>query len=191
MKHDLNKKMTKGTIRTLSDFRCAMFRLLSELSFEDITVGEICIAANYPRATFYNYFEDKYDLLEYCFSWIISSLYIDNFKEEKSEDLLYLYFDRAFDFLTEHREVVEKILKSNGEEGYFSSSIHTYLQKVLRKIFQATNCNKSHGNIPKELLAEHYCNTIILLLKWSFLTRHKCTKEEAHNYIGMLLGGIK
>ena len=43
-----------------------MFMLLSEKSFEEITVRQLCEAAQYPRATFYNYFDDKYDLLGYC-----------------------------------------------------------------------------------------------------------------------------
>ncbi|ETJ34337.1 hypothetical protein Q604_UNBC11238G0001, partial [human gut metagenome] len=30
------------------------------------TINELCEKANYPRATFYNYFDDINDLLNYC-----------------------------------------------------------------------------------------------------------------------------
>ena len=63
MKYNTNKKMTRGAKRTLNDFMCTMFTMLSEKNFEEITVGELCKCANYPRATFYNYFDDKFDLL--------------------------------------------------------------------------------------------------------------------------------
>ena len=58
MKYNTNKKMTRGAKRTLNDFMCTMFTMLSEKNFEEITVGELCKCANYPRATFYNYFDD-------------------------------------------------------------------------------------------------------------------------------------
>ena len=52
MKYNTNKKMTRGAKRTLNDFMCTMFTMLSEKNFEEITVGELCKCANYPRATF-------------------------------------------------------------------------------------------------------------------------------------------
>lgn len=48
--------------------------LLSEKSFEEITVGQLCEAAQYPRATFYNYFDDKYDLLGYCWQTLAAQV---------------------------------------------------------------------------------------------------------------------
>ena len=50
MKYNTNKKMTRGAKRTLNDFMCTMFTMLSEKNFEEITVGELCKCANYPRA---------------------------------------------------------------------------------------------------------------------------------------------
>ena len=67
MKYDLTKKLTIGASRTLYSLQQAMLFMLSKKSFEEIAVGELCEKAMLPRATFYNYFDDKYDLLEYCF----------------------------------------------------------------------------------------------------------------------------
>ena len=61
MKYDLTKKLTIGASRTLYSLQQAMFSLLCEKSFEEIAVGELCEKAMLPRATFYNYFDDKYD----------------------------------------------------------------------------------------------------------------------------------
>jgi AcrR family transcriptional regulator len=67
MKYDLSKKLTIGTSRTLTSLQKAMLTLLAVKSFEEISVQELCEKAMLPRATFYNYFDDKYDLLGYCF----------------------------------------------------------------------------------------------------------------------------
>ena len=40
MKYNTNKKMTRGAKRTLNDFMCTMFTMLSEKNFEEITVGD-------------------------------------------------------------------------------------------------------------------------------------------------------
>lgn len=71
MKYDISKPITQGAGRTLSAFSMAMFQLLAVKSFEKISAGEICSKARFPRSTFYNYFDDKYDLLNYC--WIALS----------------------------------------------------------------------------------------------------------------------
>ena len=56
-KEDLRVKRTK---KALTD---AFIRLLSEKSFEEITVNELCDAAGVRRATFYKHYSDKFDFL--------------------------------------------------------------------------------------------------------------------------------
>lgn len=43
----------------------ALFELLKEKNFSQIKISEICDRALVHRTTFYNHFEDKYDLLRY------------------------------------------------------------------------------------------------------------------------------
>lgn len=49
--------------RTRKAFVAAAATLLKQKEFFDISVIDICDQAGIPRATFYNYFEDKYDLV--------------------------------------------------------------------------------------------------------------------------------
>lgn len=76
MKIDVTKHLTLGAKRTLKAFRVAMFDALSEKDFDRITVNDICKKSEYPRATFYNYFDDKLDLLEYLWSYIVKIFWI-------------------------------------------------------------------------------------------------------------------
>lgn len=91
MKYDIRKKTTKGAERTLSAFSNTMFGLLSTNPFEEITVNELCRQSNYPRATFYNYFDDKYDLLNYCWYTIGSQLHLKEYAELDPEESLYIF----------------------------------------------------------------------------------------------------
>ena len=74
MKLDTNKPLTIGARRTLKALVEAMEQMLAKKDFEQIQIKEICDMSMIPRATFYNYFEDKYDLLDYVFHVEITPL---------------------------------------------------------------------------------------------------------------------
>ena len=64
----LNEKSEKlATRRTYKLLKAGLFHLLMEMPFEKISLTEICTRSLVPRSTFYRYFEDKHDLLCYCF----------------------------------------------------------------------------------------------------------------------------
>lgn len=90
MKIDINNKNSRFTQRTLAAFSQALFQLLEKKAFEEITVNELCEISNYPRSTFYNYFEDIYDLLEY--TWTTVSADIVNEKYIELDDSKYTQF---------------------------------------------------------------------------------------------------
>ena len=81
MKYDLNKKQSLGAKRTLDTFSKTLFLLLTKKAFEKINVNEICSTASIPRATFYNYFEDKYDLMNYCWYTLTLEIHLEDYKE--------------------------------------------------------------------------------------------------------------
>ena len=70
MKVDLSGKTGRLARQTLSDFSEKMLMLLADMSLEEISVQKMCDICNYPRSTFYNYFDDIYDLMDYCWTAI-------------------------------------------------------------------------------------------------------------------------
>ncbi len=188
MKYDTSKKLTKGQIRTLDAFSKAMFLMLANNSFEEITVGQLCDNVSYPRATFYNYFDDKYDLLNYCWYTLAKKIKLDEYRHCSNDEMLYLYFDRICDFTKENIKIIEKILSHNSEVAYMFSSFHNFLNNYMRQIFK--DCpDASKKEIPNELLADHYSNT--LLLVWQYLLLNKrCTKKQAYDYLNYLVKNL-
>ncbi len=182
MKYDLNKKQTKGVKRTLDAFKEKMILLLSLKSFEEISISELCELTAYPRSTFYNYFDDKYDLLNYCWISLSQEINLNEYKHAKENEMLFIYFDKIYDFTKTHNEIIHKILKNNNEVSYMFFSFRNYLNNYMRLIFKdCPDANKK--DIPNELLADQYSNTLFLL--WEFITIKDptCSKENAHKYL--------
>ena len=68
------RKDSISTRRTYLLLKAALFRELEATPFERITLTDICSRSMIPRSTFYRYFEDKYDLLQYCLLSLVNEL---------------------------------------------------------------------------------------------------------------------
>ena len=68
MKFNLSGKTSRFAKRVLADFSDSMIVMLADMPLEEISVQKICDICNYPMSTFYSYFDDIYDLMDYC--WI-------------------------------------------------------------------------------------------------------------------------
>ena len=185
MKYDLTKKPSRSTQRTLQAFSTTMFELLAQKNFDLITVKELCDLSNYPRATFYNYFDDKYDLTNYCWYLLLQEVNFDDLftnPKEPSEDKLIRFFDRVYYFFIERQDFINNILIRNDNDSTlvanFKSYIRNYVQEAACKNFTEVN-----ANIPLELLSDYHSNTILLILEWIFIKQHQTTIEQAHTYL--------
>lgn len=186
MKYDLSKPIMRGARRTLDALSGAMFSLLSEKAFEAITVGELCEQARYPRATFYNYFDDKYDLLNYCWLSLAEKIGLSEYHHAPENEMLYLYFDRIYDFTKQNSERISRVLSHNPEVGYMFSSFRNFLNSQMRRIFK--DCPDAlRKDIPNELLADHYSNTLFLVWQWAAVKCTDCSQETSHAYLKQLL----
>ncbi len=189
MKYDLSKNTTKGAMRTLNSFKDSMFTLLSTKSFEEITVGELCNLSNYPRATFYNYFDDKYDLLGYCWIRLTQEIHLEEYRHIEQNQMLYTFYNRIDTFTKEHHEKIRLVLSHNLEVGYMFSSFRNFLNQQMRIIFK--DCSDANNiPLPRDILADHYSNTLLLVWQYCNLINPNCTKEDAYKYLDYLVGKL-
>ena len=185
MKYDHKKKTNRFAARTLKDFSTTMFSLLEEKPFESITVLQICQIANYPRATFYNYFEDKYDLLEYCWSLIKDRIQLDDAVDVHHPHETFELFGRVYDCFQEHEKLLSKIMAQNPMEGELFASFTRYLSVNVLRIVESLNIQSK--TIPLPLAVSFYSNTILLVLEYCFLEKKTISKEQAMVYLRYLL----
>lgn len=190
MKYDLNNKANRFAERTLLAFSSTLMQLLEKKRFENITVGEICEKCNYPRATFYNYFDDSYDLLNYCWIAMTKDIKIDDYEEMAPEERVYIIFGRVYDYFESYKERLEKIMTNNPMDGAMVISCTLYIRQQTSRIMMTCPYKEEHS-IPHELMAEHFSNTLQLVIEWCFLRRKISSKEEAEKCLRYLLSNIK
>ena len=190
MKYDLNNKSNRFAQRTLLAFSSTLMEMLETREFEKITIGEICDACNYPRATFYNYFDDIYDLLNYCWIAMLQDIKVDDYPEMMPEERVYIIFDRIYDYFDFYRERLQKIMSSNSLDGALVMSCRLFVKQQTSKIMLDCPYGVTHV-IPYELKAEHFSNTIQLIIEWCFLRRKITSKKEAERCLRYLLENIK
>ena len=192
MKYDLTKPSTRGARRTLEAFRRALLDALAEQSFESVTVNALCERADYPRATFYNYFDDKYDLLGYLWHCLAEEAGIGEATQIPPEDTLRVYFNRLYDIAEANEDAIRAFARLNQPEGYLMSSFRIQIGRVVRSFFDRCTPEEqaAHHPVPAELVSEQTANTVLLMLEWRFLRGNNCTREQAFCYLQYLLGNL-
>ncbi|PWG66444.1 TetR/AcrR family transcriptional regulator [Bifidobacterium callitrichidarum] len=190
MKKDLNGKITRGTQRTLDAFFEAITALLAEKPFADISVNELCEHAGYPRATFYNYFEDRDDLLAYCWTALSRQADLADLASTAPEHRIDTALDAMADLLESNTELLRAILRNNSSEGPLFSSLHGFIERQAREIIR-TCIDRDRFTLPADLIADHYANTVMLVLDWAYLRGHTLTREQLHDYAHTLLRGVE
>lgn len=189
MKYDISKSPTRSARRTLEAFSSALFGLCAEKPFERISASELCERAGYPRATFYNYFDDKFDLLEYCWHRLADELDFEGFRDIDPEQVPFVFFGRMCDMIDRNADAAAAIARCNEAAGYFFASMRTFMDARVREIMLAGLCGRSYP-VPLELMAEHYAGTLLLVLRWLYLRDASCTREQARETLAYLLGNL-
>lgn len=131
--HQKDSIATKRTYMLLKD---QMFTLLSESSFEKLTLTEICNASMIPRSTFYRYFEDKYDLLRYCLQSMTEDMRLTEdvicFKSMESiQDFLLILIHH----IAGNRDQYQKIYLAN-KDGILMEILRRDLKQILTEKLQ-------------------------------------------------------
>lgn len=80
-------KEDRRVVRTRTNLKSAMLKLLSEKDFKEISITEISKVANCNRVTFYSHYKDSSHLLEDIFQDYLEQLaqyFRDSFKGKKA-----------------------------------------------------------------------------------------------------------
>lgn len=163
--------------------------MLQEKRLEDITIGELCDRTNYPRSTFYNYFEDIYVLMDYCWETVCEEIGISDVQRIEHDKRTLTLFDMVYDYMEQNRRVIDRLLRHNPAGNAMMQSLNRFIRKIIYRM--VTECPFScKFPVPYELIAQHYSNTVQMLLSACFLDR-TITKKEAVAYMDFLLGTLE
>lgn len=187
MKADEQRAATRAGRRILNGMSDALLELVSEQSLEQVRVNAICEHADYPRATFYNYFADKYDLLNHCWARFAASMEPQDF--EGASDGFHTLFDRFANLFNRHSELMKAIFAHNGLDGALMRSLTSYFTARVRESCRTNHCYRLEvsDGMPQDLLADFCANTMLLIVRWTFLSTTPISREQVHALIDQLI----
>lgn len=136
---EMKQKEDARVIRTKNKLFTSFKELLSEKTFEEITINEICLRSDIRRATFYKHFSDKYDFLAGLTRKLRSDFEV-KFNGRKDLDgndftKYYLEYLKAIvDFLNSNEEIVNLIFDSNMTSSLVSVIVEENYKRTKEKL---------------------------------------------------------
>ena len=167
MKIKLSGKTSRFAKRTLADFSEKMIAMLADMPLEGISVQKICDVCNYPRSTFYNYFEDIYDLMDYCWIAIMKDMDIEKYLNVQGEQNTEQIFSLLYEYLDQYRLQIHRILLKNGLEGRRMASLRAFMKKQIGQIISMCPGTKDFP-VREDVMVDYYAVTIEMLLEMLF-----------------------
>lgn len=157
----LKKKEDLRVIKTKTNLYRGLIELMKDKSFEDIKVSDICAKSIINRSTFYDHFNDKYELLQ--------SL-IDDLREELQNKLKVIkethsikeYYVESIKLLLNHvsenLNIYSSVIKNNSNSIAHDMMIDSLLTSVTSYV-KDNYINES--NIPTERIVLFYVSGLV------------------------------
>lgn len=151
--------------------------------FEKITIKQICDAAGVIRATFYNYFVDKYD----CLNYII----FHDLVEENSEAIGNNDFDscirRSLEIIAENREFYRVAYNVTGQNS-FEDMLRDNIRFLLKDFFGKFRRKGFLAEYDDDLLSMYYSECFGFCIRMFIAGHRGCeTPEETRKMISDLM----
>lgn len=156
------RKLDIRVIRTHEQLSAGLVKLLSNKSFEDLSVSEICDTAKVHRATFYKHFNDKYEFLNFCFDNELSKISFDvpdalPTAESIKENFM-SFIKATFEFVCSKQALFSVILSNKYSAtlgASFTNAVYNYCIEKIKVILPGTDDKRA------ELFAAFYSNAFI------------------------------
>lgn len=163
----VERKETKQAQRTRKLILDSFFKLLSTRGYNEISVLDICDDALISRGTFYAYFEDKADILNFCTHEIITGLDNKAMKVLSSKEF-HIYYEELFDviveYIDENRPRVKAIF-TNLENGAVMGLVEQYLATNFKHRIRDIRKSGSDITIDEDFAVTYFAGGCMNLLK--------------------------
>lgn len=174
---EAKKDIKKALAQSLKD-------LVDRMPFEKITIKEIADGAGVIRVTFYNHFQDKYDLL----AWIVRSEILDPVRILISNQMYRESMVLIFSNVQRDKSFYTKALRIDGQNS-FEDIVRKCAYDLILDIFLehgAPKPNPTHRWINAENLAMYYATSMsYIMLEWirSGMTISPEEMGEVYEYV--------
>ena len=150
------KEMTKALLG------CGLKELMVSHPFEKITIRMITDKAGVIRPTFYNYFQDKYELLE----WIVCDDILNKVEEMLEHQMEREALKLLFVLMENEKAFYRKAFQVTGQNSFESIMEHHLYQMLEKRLEQAhLKTRKDVRILRKEVVAKYYAIGVVIVLK--------------------------
>lgn len=187
MKLDFRADMTNTQKRTTKLITSTFFLLLTKKNFDEITVRELCRACLIPHSTFYNYFDDKYDLFRWVFLKTVHDYYPEMDLKMNHYDNIDKCADLVCDFIDDYKTLLTRVVRHNPRNGTLyrlTVEAATEFGKIL-----AENCTRDKNfDFPYEVLFNNYITGFVEIFNQTLYENRKYSREQIRTYMRTLYG---
>jgi len=134
--------------------------------FEKITIKQICDRAGVIRATFYNYYEDKYD----CLNAIVYHDLAREALEDIGEPMYMDRITRLLETVEENRDFYRMAYNVTGQNS-FDDMVSGNIALVFMKVFRRYRDPSVFPKYSDEMLADYYSQSFGFVIKQFALRR--------------------
>ena len=178
------RKMDVRVIRTYEQLTASLVSLLTSKTFEELSVSEICDAADVHRATFYKHFNDKYEFLNFCFDNELAKIGFDVPESECTVESIkenFMYFIKAtFEFICSKKAFFSIMLSKKFSVtlgASFTAAVHNYCLEKIKLILPGTSAERA------ELFAAFYSNAFIGVVTHYAKNADNYPLEEVYDFL--------
>ena len=162
-------------------------KLAEKQPIEKITIKEITDKAGVIRPTFYNHFQDKYELLYYVVKNIQKNMEMNI---DDSKGIIIYYLEIAKEYIKNIRENAEFyncVLKSNQNGICLDIFYNLFVDNVKQKIHNY----KNDIPIPSNYIAKFYVSAVFSLITEWVVNGMQESEEEIIKYLEILIKNEK
>lgn len=165
----------------------ALMDLLQTTSFDKISVNDLCEKAMIHRATFYNHFSDKNDLLNYAIDDLQEELFeksIENETYNSQKEMYMALVECVIDFMIDNKHKLSLIFKNN--TGKLSSCTSNTVKRSIRYLL-GKNKYKHEYALPIDVIVNFFTGGITMIgIDW-LESENPYSKEEMLKFFDLLL----
>jgi AcrR family transcriptional regulator len=177
-------------VKTKAALFDAFLSLLSEKSYEDITVNEICEHADIRRATFYKHYNDKLAFFT-AFTHMLRDRFDTNIWKSKATTPEYYiaYAERLVGYINEHDKAIENIFKSNLLQTILAVLIEQNYQDTYDRLVKDIIKGRTYPASPEVIASMCAGGVADVLFRWYANGRAKPVATLSYE-ISTLISGI-
>jgi|LAHS01.1.fsa_nt_gb AcrR family transcriptional regulator len=143
--------------------------------FEKITIKQICDETGVIRATFYNYFEDKYD----CLNWIVYHDVIEQNSEKLEAGDVTGAFSNLLKTVDENRQFYTVAYRNVTGQSSFEDMVRHQFAELCLTYFSRYRDKNVLPQYSDKILANYYAESLAYIVKLFVFQEEEMSVDDA------------